>query len=633
MYRICLIDMPFASIQIPSIALTQIKNILESSLPGKVAVEVLYPKNDFALYFGPDLYQYIATSLQSLNMGLGDWLFRDIAFPGLSDNTSEYLSRYLFNHGEHSREIEDLITQKRPRFKAFFNKLIGKYRLDKADLIGFTSMFMQNTAVFAMARLIKQHNPRSLIVMGGANCEHPMGNIIARHIRDIDFVFSGPALIGFPQFVKNWLDGNEGDCRKLRGVLCSNSQGGATPESALGEELSIDTIIDLDYSSFLSDFTASFRQTALTCTLPFETSRGCWWGQRAHCTFCGLNSASMGYRSMRPDLAIQQMTSLFRYAGAVRDLQAVDNILPKSYLREVLPYLNTPDTMEIFYEVKADLNEEEIAILSKARVTRIQPGIEALATSTLKLMKKGTTSFQNIGLLMLCVRYGVEPYWNLLIGFPGETDDVYRRYVDIIPLLVHLPPPTGAYPVRFDRFSPYFYRAAEYNLKLAPLEYYSLIYPFNSQDMKDFAYYFGDDNLEAPYFNVMAKWIDKIRARIEEWRAKWTMTANRDVPTLHFTGNGLSVYDSRSGTAIEHEIGLLGKEILERLSRPTRQEDLIKTIQSDGVVAELAVLREKGLIFEEDQRLLSLVLNRKKIPDQSRILNEHARDYVGTGAA
>lgn len=53
MYRICLIDMPFASIQIPSTALTQIKSILESSLSDKVAVEVLYPKNDCALHFGP----------------------------------------------------------------------------------------------------------------------------------------------------------------------------------------------------------------------------------------------------------------------------------------------------------------------------------------------------------------------------------------------------------------------------------------------------------------------------------------------------------------------------------------------------------------------------------------------------
>jgi magnesium-protoporphyrin IX monomethyl ester (oxidative) cyclase len=52
--------------------------------------------------------------------------------------------------------------------------------------------------------------------------------------------------------------------------------------------------------------------------------------------------------------------------------------------------------MSFFYEVKADLSEKDVAMLAHSRVLTIQPGIEALVTSTLKLMKKGTTAFQNI---------------------------------------------------------------------------------------------------------------------------------------------------------------------------------------------------------------------------------------------
>jgi hypothetical protein len=33
-------------------------------------------------------------------------------------------------------------------------------------------------------------------------------------------------------------------------------------------------------------------------------------------------------------------------------------------------------------------------------------------------------------------RRGIEPLWNLLIGFPGETEKVYRKSVDDLPLLV-----------------------------------------------------------------------------------------------------------------------------------------------------------------------------------------------------
>ena len=34
-----------------------------------------------------------------------------------------------------------------------------------------------------------------------------------------------------------------------------------------------------------------------------ETSRGCWWGERSHCTFCGLNGMGMTYRSKNSVLA------------------------------------------------------------------------------------------------------------------------------------------------------------------------------------------------------------------------------------------------------------------------------------------------------------------------------------------
>ena len=35
-------------------------------------------------------------------------------------------------------------------------------------------------------------------------------------------------------------------------------------------------------------------------TLLFETSRGCWWGAKSHCTFCGLNGGSDGVPQQEP---------------------------------------------------------------------------------------------------------------------------------------------------------------------------------------------------------------------------------------------------------------------------------------------------------------------------------------------
>jgi magnesium-protoporphyrin IX monomethyl ester (oxidative) cyclase len=320
----------------------------------------------------------------------------------------------------------------------------------------------------------------------------------------------------------------------------------------------------------------------------------------------------MAYRAMKPELALDVFASLFRYSDRISRLTSVDNILPKSYLKEVLPLLDTPPNLEIFYEVKADLSEEDIAVLAKAGVTQIQPGIEALATSTLKLMKKGTTAFQNLKFLKLCALYGIKPHWNLLLGFPGETSESYRRYTEILPRLVHLQPPSGAFPVRFDRFSPYFYKAQEYKLDLHPLDFYAMVYPFEKEDLKDLAYYFADRNIEAEYFITLAKWIGKVRAKVAEWQTRWSDPKYKIPPRLHFNRDSQTIYDSRTGAVVEHVLDGHARAVLEYLAKPTRMEDIVKAFSPESgvdVPRVMASLEEKGLIFEEGDRFFSLVLN------------------------
>lgn len=70
--------------------------------------------------------------------------------------------------------------------------------------------------------------------------------------------------------------------------------------------------------------------------------------------------------------------------------------------------------------------------------------------------------------------HSVYAQWNLVIGVPGEEEDVYKKYLADIPSLMHLPPPTGAYPVSFDRYSPYFVQAKQYELDLHPCDFYKL---------------------------------------------------------------------------------------------------------------------------------------------------------------
>ena len=605
--RIALVNMPWAPVNLPSIALTQLRSVVTERFSDRVEVDIHYLNHEFADFFGYEPYREVANTVAATVAGLGDWLFRSEAFPEEPDNTAAYTRRYLRHLPLDRKTIEHLVAA-RERIGPFLDELIDSYRLDQYDVAGLTSMFIQSVPAFSLARKLKARNPGIVTAMGGANCETSMGRVIASNVPAVDFVFSGPALESFPFFIECLTAGDKDACHRIRGVY-SKEKPHSTAE--IGEERDIDREVPLDYSGFLSSLQKHWTYEVVKPSLLFETSRGCWWGERSHCTFCGLNGMSMNYRAMRPDLAVSQFNTLFSHTPEISNFKSVDNILPKQYLDDVLPRLRPPRNTSIFYEVKADLSEDNLETLATAGVNEIQPGIEALATSTLKLMGKGTTSFQNIRFLKNCLRYGITPLWNLLIGFPGEMEEVYEKYVTILPSLVHLPPPSGVFPVRFDRFSPYFNEAEKFGLKLKPYDSYRMIYPFSDQELADLAYFFEDRSYGAEYISLTAKWIMPLRERVESWQAAWNNKGGPGNATLAFgDANGRRVVrDTRSGTEQIHDLGKDAIRVLDLLETPLRLPRLaerISDLPENRLKAEIAFLRERDLLFEDNGFYISL---------------------------
>lgn len=613
MLNVSLVNMPFATLQFPSIALTQLKSVAESRFGERVRVRVLYLNHDFAQYLGVETYQ-VMNSIQASNAGLGDWLFRSTAFPGQPDNTDAYFKRYYPQRTPAMEMRRRVLRDKRAGLERFMESLVAKYRLAGEDIVGFTTMFAQNAASFALARLIKAHNPAVTTVVGGANCEAPMGKEIALHVPAVDYVFSGPALVSFPEFLQHRLDGDAAACERIRGVFSKTNPAQLQGHDAVGQELPIDVPVPLDYDEFLGELARNFPGGKVEPILLFETSRGCWWGERAHCTFCGLNGGTMAYRAMPSDQAVRLFEEMFaRYGDRCKRFDAVDNIMPREYLTDVFPHVKAPGGVSLFYEVKADLKDREMKVLGDSGVRAIQPGIEALNSGTLKLMHKGVTAFQNIRFLKNCLRYGIAPAWNLLIGFPGEKEDVYEKYAADMPLLSHLPPPSGAFPVRFDRYSPYFTRAAEYGLKLSPYDFYRYIYPFAEEVLANLAYFFEDRNYAAEYLSKMVMWQDRLGKGTAQWSERFNGFDGllRASLALEPGDGGAVVRDTRSGEPVLHEVDALEARILSYLDgNGWRVEDIAGHLGVDtpGVAAMMERLRGLGLIFDEGERLMSVVV-------------------------
>ena len=241
--------------------------------------------------------------------------------------------------------------------------------------------------------------------------------------------------------------------RNIDAMALNGAYGNAPPVKDL------DALPIPDYDDFFDQLRASRLDRRYPASIMFETSRGCWWGERSHCTFCGLSDATMPFRGKSARRAVDELVHLTsRYPGCavvgvdwILNVRAFDDFLPELAARRL--------DVELFYEVKANLKKAQVRLLRDAGVRVIQPGIESFSSNVLARMRKGVKGLQNIQLLKWCKEFGITPHWNLLWGFPHEPPEEYARMAALLPLLTHLTPPQTASAIRIDRFSPNFDRA------------------------------------------------------------------------------------------------------------------------------------------------------------------------------
>jgi hypothetical protein len=142
-----------------------------------------------------------------------------------------------------------------------------------------------------------------------------------------------------------------------------------------------------------------------------------------------------------------------------------------------------------------------------------------------------------------------------------------------------------------------------------------------------FAYYFSDLNYTAPCAMNAAKMVSKLREKVDRWMVMWQDPRTR--PELYLrTRNGATVvHDSRSGVPSEYAISEPGRALLESLGTPKKLPKLFQEFPEVDVEAEIGKLRERGLIFQENDRLLSLLV----MPPTPAFVSEHHAELV-TGA-
>jgi ribosomal peptide maturation radical SAM protein 1 len=587
-HNVIILVPPFAD---PASPILGASLLLSGCLKENIKCKVLYTNLIFAAMLGYDIYRKISYSNRFL---VGDALFAPYAF---NINKNELVNVLFTSHNwvnvfgckTEELSLEEYLKCDRliPNFLELVVNIVCN---EKPAILGISSVFEQNSASVAIAKYIKNSIDRLFLVVGGSNVFHPMGKALLKIAPMIDYCFSGEADIEFPLFCKNYFE--DESLPRSRIIHCSEIGNLGLAEIPNYDDY-FQQVIELQNKGLVPDDWPRF--------IPFESSRGCWWGTKSHCAFCGLNTTHLTYRKKTNERILKELNYL-KSKYSINSFNAVDNIMPKDANELIIDLANLGENFKIYYSTRSDIKPALLDTLVKGGVVALQVGVESLSSNILRKMGKGVTALQNLKLLRESRSRQISLAWNFMMGVPGELEKDYYNILEILPMIEHFQPPYSWGILRIDRYSPYFDNSIKYGISnIRPFDEYKLIYPPET-DVDELAYHFYGDY--ESILSINSDLCKNISDKINNWLGLWQdykkvpilskLIISKDITFIKDT----RTVSQQTFTALDNE----SFELLRILNEPTRDKALPVALRPN--LPEL--LERKFVIFYENH-YISLV--------------------------
>ena len=418
--KIRLISTPWPLYNRPSIQLGALKAYLQVQHPD-VEVHADHAFLKIAASLDYRLYQEI-----SERTWLAEAVYAALLYPQRLAVIRKFFNRQVKSGSRIDRASFSKITSV---IKKTTDALIDNIAWQKYRLAGFSVSLCQLTSALYFIKRIKQGYPHLIIAIGGSTFSGTVSPQFFDQFAEVDLVINGEGELPLSQLVGH-LEASTGLAQlpPIAGVVTAETvkTSGATTRYQQVKNLSGLPSPDYDdYFKALQSLPASQR---FFPTLAVETSRGCWWqrptadGQSRGCAFCNLNLQWQGYRTKDPDQVATEIDALTsRYQTLA--VSFVDNVLPKRGSREIFNKLiGLKKDLRMFSEIRATAARPELKLMVQAGMQEVQIGIEALSTSLLAKLNKGTTAIQNLEIMRNCETLGLTNYANLILHFPGSDE-------------------------------------------------------------------------------------------------------------------------------------------------------------------------------------------------------------------
>ncbi|MGB3456157.1 MAG: RiPP maturation radical SAM C-methyltransferase [Litorimonas sp.] len=609
--KVGLVSLPWTSLNEPALGLGVLKACLsDASIPAKV----FHSHIDLLSTLSADTYHSVAQT-----WAINDLLFTQNLTGDLSTSQRRHLETHVRDESvrhsmkacgyESETEIVELFNNLRNRLlPAYIDRTAKTLLRYSPTMIGVTCLFDQTFAALSLATALREKGFTGLIALGGYSVSGDVAQALLQRCTAIDAVAQGAG----EQTIIDLAHASVGKTAMtdIPGLLHRGSEADRVPLRRYPIEASPKP----DYADWFSDISALQSGACVhieTETLPIELSRGCWWGQKNHCIFCGISPEAMPYTYKPANIALEQIKELVSDYGGAKHVRFNDYILPLSYIDGLVPDLEAIN-VNFGCETKANLKPKQMYRLRKAGFDEIQPGIESFSHEVLKTMKKGVDPIQNIAFLVIGKALGIQVFYNILFDFPGDRAEDYAWMMDMLPSLYHLQPPLSAVPVQITRDAPLHRFAADYGAldPPRPAARYSVLEAgvFDADFIESYSYYFE-------------KYHDTNEAAATTFRAlkdiveHWYRVSDHGSAALDFqaTAMGATVTDTRFGRKVVRVLCHRQVDLLRSASPGPApypkgpHTDTTDPLSLDTVRAEIEQLVEWRLLIHDGRKMICIV--------------------------
>lgn len=602
---VALVSMPCLSARFPSFQLALLKPTLE-----KAGI----PVQPFSLfmYLGSQIGWRMSETIGDVWPSLvGEWVWSKAAF-GDEANTND--EEYFAAHESIFRAIcqyaectlDDLRRVRDEAAPKFIEFCVNSTDWSRFGLVGFTVVFQQLMSSVALARALKKKYPELPIIMGGASLEDDIADEVMKGCPQVDYMHCGDAEISFPEMVRRLYEGRS--MEGLHGIMWRDAEkqihyAGRAPNFMAMNDTPVPDFDEYFYARKASGYDVSTE--AREPLLPIEAARGCWWGAKNHCTFCGLNRSGMEFRAKDADKVIEQLSLLSRRYGQFQ-FNAIDNIMAPEYAEKLFGKLAAANSdIKIHYEIRPNFSRSQLARMRKGGLYSVQPGVESFSTNILKIMRKLSTGMRNVELIKWCTYYGINNLYNILCQFAGETVEDYATQSEVVSKIPHFQPPYAIVKARADRGSPMYSESASQSIsELVPANCYNYILPKGKFNLPRISYYFEHKTANTVDDSVY----EALFERVGEWQARWKQERR---PFLRYqkSWSAIRISDGRKEKVRAYTVTDEPAALYEYCADARTPRDIAARFGNESWIKEaLEEFVKRDLMLHLDGRYLSLAL-------------------------